>query len=70
MGVTLVQNPSHFMIAPLLQQRLGPERAARTDQVKDAIAAGVPFAIGSDGPLNPFLNIMFAAMNPPTRRRR
>lgn len=64
MGVTIVQNPSHFMIAPLLQRRLGPERAARTDQVKGAIAAGVPFALGSDGVLNPFLNIMFAAMNP------
>ena len=24
----------------------------------------MPFAIGSDGVLNPFLNIMFAAMNP------
>ena len=23
----------------------------------------MPFAIGSDGPLNPFLNIMFAAIN-------
>jgi predicted amidohydrolase YtcJ len=64
MGLTIVQNPSHFMIAPLLQQRLGPERAARIDQVKSAIAAGVPFALGSDGVLNPFLNIMFAAMNP------
>jgi predicted amidohydrolase YtcJ len=64
MGVTIVQNPSHLMIAPLLQQRFGPERMARTDQIKAAIAAGVPFAIGSDGPINPFLNIMFAAMNP------
>jgi predicted amidohydrolase YtcJ len=64
MGITVVQNPSHFMIAPLLQTRLGAERAARIDQVKSAIAAGVPFAIGSDGVLNPFLNIMFAAMNP------
>jgi predicted amidohydrolase YtcJ len=64
MGVTIVQNPSHFMIAPVLQQRLGRERVARTDQIKAAIAAGVPFAIGSDGVLNPFLNIMFAAMNP------
>jgi endonuclease/exonuclease/phosphatase family metal-dependent hydrolase len=58
-----VQNPSHFMIAPILQQRFGPERAARTDLVKAAIAAGVPFALGSDGPLNPFLNIMFATIN-------
>ena len=63
MGVTIVQNPSHFMIAPLLQARLGPDRVARIDLVKAAIAAGVPFAIGSDGPLNPFLNIMFATIN-------
>ena len=64
MGVTLVQNPSHFMIAPVFQQRLGAARVAQMQQVKGAIAAGVPFAIGSDGVLNPFLNIMFAAMNP------
>ena len=64
MGVTIVQNPSHFMIAPLLQERLGSARVARTDQIKATIAAGVPFAIGSDGLLNPFLNIMFAAINP------
>ena len=63
MGVTLVQNPSHFMIAPVLRQRFGAERMARVDAVKDAIAAGVPFALGSDGPMNPFLNIMFAATN-------
>jgi predicted amidohydrolase YtcJ len=64
MGVVLVQNPSHFMIAPLLQQRLGAARTAATDRVKEAIAAGVPLAIGSDGVTSPFLNIMFAAMNP------
>jgi predicted amidohydrolase YtcJ len=64
MGVTIVQNPSHFMLAPLLQARLGADRVARMDVVKAAIAAGVPFAIGSDGPLNPFLNIMFATINP------
>lgn len=64
MGVTLVQNPSHFMIAPVLRQRFGAERMTRTDAVKGAIEAGVPFALGSDGPLNPFLNIMFATMNP------
>lgn len=63
MGVTIVQNPSHFMIAPHLQARLGADRVARMDVVKAAIAAGVPFAIGSDGPLNPFLNIMFATIN-------
>lgn len=64
MGVVLVQNPSHFMMAPLLQQRLGAARTARTAQVKAAIAARVPLAIGSDGVTSPFLNIMFAVMNP------
>jgi predicted amidohydrolase YtcJ len=63
MGVTIVQNPSHFMIAPLVHARLGAERVSRMDLVKAAIAASVPFAIGSDGPLNPFLNIMFATIN-------
>ncbi len=28
------------------------------------IAAGIPFALGSDGPMNPFLNIMFASIHP------
>jgi predicted amidohydrolase YtcJ len=64
MGVTLVQNPSHFMIAQVLRERFGAERTARTDLVKDAIAAGLPFALGSDGPINPYLNIMFAMANP------
>jgi hypothetical protein len=63
MGVTIVQNPSHLMIGPLIQQRFGPERAARTDQLKAMVAAGVPLALGSDGVLNPFLNIMFATIN-------
>jgi predicted amidohydrolase YtcJ len=31
---------------------------------KSLIAAGIPIAIGSDGPLSPFLNIMFATTHP------
>lgn len=61
-GVVLVQNPAHFMIAPVMHARLGP-RVARAEIVKTTLGAGIPFAIGSDGPMNPFLNIMFAAMN-------
>ena len=63
LGVVLVQNPSHFMVAPVMQARLG-ERMSRVAMVKSVIREGIPFAIGSDGPLNPFLNIMFATMNP------
>lgn len=61
--MVLVQNPSHFMVAPVMQARLG-ERMSRVAMVKSVIRAGIVFAIGSDGPLNPFLNIMFATMNP------
>jgi len=63
LGIVLVQNPAHFMTAPLMQVRLG-ERTARTDVVKTIIGAGLPFALGSDGPMNPYLNMMFAAINP------
>ena len=62
-GVVLVQNPAHFMVAPIVHARLG-ERAARTDMVKTIVKAGLPLALGSDGPMNPFLNMMFAAVNP------
>ena len=63
LGLVLVQNPSHFMIRPAVETRLGPERTARFAMVKTASAAGVPLAFGSDGPPNPFLNIMFATIN-------
>jgi predicted amidohydrolase YtcJ len=62
LGVTVVQNPSHFMLAEAVRQRLG-DRIGRTFMVKSIVRAGVPFAIGSDGPLNPYLNIMFAVVN-------
>ncbi len=64
MGVIVVQNPSHFMIPAVMEARFGANRARQTAQVKNIVAAGLPFALGSDGPLNPFLNIMFATLNP------
>jgi predicted amidohydrolase YtcJ len=60
-GVILVQNPSHFMIPAIAGTRLGP-RAERAWMMKATIEAGVPVALGSDGPLNPFLNVMFASL--------
>ena len=62
LGVVLVQNPSHLMLGPLMRARLGA-RVQRAAMLKTTIAAGVPVAFGSDGPLNPFLNIMFSAIN-------
>jgi predicted amidohydrolase YtcJ len=62
LGVVVVQNPAHFMIAADLRARLGEARVTRAQLLKSTVAAGIPVAIGSDGPLNPFLNLMFAAI--------
>lgn len=56
-GIVLVQNPSHFMLPP-------PESAYmashRLQPLADVLAAGIPLALGSDGPPSPWLNMMFA----------
>lgn len=62
-GVVVVQNPSHFMIPEIMHARLG-DRVTRIQLMKSMLKAGIPVAFGSDGPLNPFLNIMFAVMHP------
>lgn len=64
MGVVVVVNPSHFMFADVNHARLGSERAAHFQPLGSLLKAGIPVAIGSDGPNNPYLNIMFAALHP------
>jgi hypothetical protein len=66
LGVTVVQNPSHFTIADLVERRLGRDAPVRAEfqPFRSLAAANIPIAIGSDGPLNPFLNIMFAVRHP------
>jgi predicted amidohydrolase YtcJ len=59
LGVVVVQNPTHFS-EPLFQARWGNQM----QPLRSLLAAGIPVAIGSDGPMNPFLNIMFAVINP------
>jgi predicted amidohydrolase YtcJ len=60
LGVIVVQNPSHFMLADVMRMRLGARRADSIDAIRSLVAAGVPFALGGDGPLNPYLNMMWA----------
>ena len=55
-GIIVVQNPSHLMV-------LGqPGRPAfeKFQPLKSLLSAGIPVALGSDGPTNPYLNILFA----------
>ncbi|RTQ44944.1 amidohydrolase [Hymenobacter gummosus] len=57
LGIVVVQNPSHF-VNPALSG--APNGISFVPPFRSLLAAGIPFALGSDGPMNPFLNIMFA----------
>ena len=64
LGVVVVQNPAHLTIPDLLRRRYGPGRTGAEQPLRSLLAAGVPIALGSDGPMNPYLNIMFAVTHP------
>jgi predicted amidohydrolase YtcJ len=56
-GVVVVLNPTHVVAKPLFPK--GPYMPA-----KSLLKAGVPIAIGSDGPMNPGLNIQMITTEP------
>jgi predicted amidohydrolase YtcJ len=60
LSVIVVQNPTHFSEPELFHLRWG----AKMFPLRSLIQAGIPIALGSDGPMNPFLNIMFATVHP------
>lgn len=65
LGVIVVENPTHFDDPPGVSlARLGPERVRQYQPLRSLVDAGIPLAFGSDGPLNPFLNLMFAITHP------
>lgn len=60
LGVIIVQNPTHFTDGEMGRARWGGGKSP----IRSYVDAGIPFALGSDGPVNPFLNIMFATIHP------
>jgi predicted amidohydrolase YtcJ len=64
LGIIVVQNPTHLdgkdMVPAFgdLAVKLGIQ------PLRSLLAAGIPIALGSDGPTNPYLNIMFAVTHP------
>jgi predicted amidohydrolase YtcJ len=62
LGVVVVQNPTHFTIGELLVERFGARH--RYQPLRSLLQAGVRLALGSDGPMNPFLNILLASTHP------
>ncbi len=64
LGVVIVQNPTHLTLDPLFASRFGPEGVARYQPFRSLQEAGIPLALGSDGEMNPFLNVMLASLFP------
>jgi predicted amidohydrolase YtcJ len=62
LGVVVVQNPTHLSLVDLMRERYGLDTPFFP--LRSLLEAGIPLAIGSDGPLNPYLNIMFAVLHP------
>jgi predicted amidohydrolase YtcJ len=63
MGIIIVVNPTHFAIPQIMGPRLG-NRTVWLQAMRSLTANGIPWAIGSDGPMNPFLNLMLSAIHP------
>jgi len=64
LGIVVVENPIHFSFTDVFPRRLDRERLGWMQPMKSLLAAGVPLAIGSDGPMNPGLNVMLATTHP------
>jgi len=64
LGIIVVQNPTHLTIGDLLLRRFGSSEATLMQPMKSLADKGVPLALGSDGPVNPWLALMLAATYP------
>jgi len=64
MGLIVVENPTHLGLRELFVKRFGVERADQMQPMRSLLDAGIPLALGSDGPNNPYLNIMLASIYP------
>lgn len=64
LGIVVVQNPTHLTLGDLMVLRYGDSRAQEIQPLRSLLDAGIPVAIGTDGPGNPFLNIMIAVTYP------
>jgi predicted amidohydrolase YtcJ len=64
MGIVVVQNPIHLAGAIALPAIGSALERIKAQPLRSLLAAGIPVAFGSDGPPNPYLNIMFTSLHP------
>jgi predicted amidohydrolase YtcJ len=63
LGVVVVQNPSHLDAASL-GLKVFITNMSKFQPLASLLATGIPVALGSDAPIGPFRDVMFAAANP------
>jgi hypothetical protein len=67
LGVVVVQNPTHFALAPVFAERFVPAVFNELEPMQSLLAEGIPLAIGTDGigvPQSPFVNLFLAMIHP------
>lgn len=67
LGIVVVQNPTHFALAPVFAQRFVPSVFAQLEPMHSLLAADIPLGIGTDAigaPQSPFLNLFLATIHP------
>ena len=64
LGLVVVQNPTHLALRELMDQRFGANRVNQLFPLRSLLDAEIPIALGSDGPSNPYLNILLATTDP------
>ena len=64
LGIVIVSNPTHLALPSIMSARFKDSKTQYLQAMQTLINNKIPLAIGSDGPFNPFLNIMLATMHP------
>jgi hypothetical protein len=64
LGIVIVPNPTHLALPPIMKARFQDTKTQYLQAMQTLLNNKIPLAIGSDGPFNPFLNIMLATMHP------
>jgi predicted amidohydrolase YtcJ len=64
LGIVVVANPTHLALRDLLVRRWGLERTNELQPLATLVKSRIPVALGSDGPFNPYLNVMLASVYP------
>lgn len=60
LGIVVVQNPTHLAAVNLISNL----SVGKAQPLRSLLDASIPVALGSDGAMNPYLNIMLASIDP------